>query len=79
MSTCFVLLFGDGGVPDNLKQLLKYKQEPTCHIRRLTTASAYLRLLINLDDNQKCKLLKLISYIVSMYVPSFFNPFKLLK
>ena len=41
-----------------------------------TTASAYLRLLIldvgQLDDIQRSMLAKLASYIVSVYVPSFF-------
>ena len=55
--------------------LLAYKQEPTCHARLITTASTYLRLLIfdisHLDDYQKSKLINLISYIISVYVPSF--------
>ena len=62
-------------VPENMKSLLAYKQEATCHTRWITTASGYLRLLIfdvcHLDDAQKSKLIRLISYIVSIYVPSF--------
>ena len=33
-------------VPNNMKPLLAYKQEVSCHARWITTASAYLRLLI---------------------------------
>ena len=57
-------------VPKNLKHLLTYKQEPTCRARWLTTASAYLRLLIfdvcQLDDIQRSKLVKLASDIISV-------------
>ena len=42
---------------------------------QLTTASGYLRLYLfnsdKLTDEEKIKLTKLISYIVSVYVPSF--------
>ena len=62
-------------VPENMKPLLAYKQEATCHARWITTASAYLQLLIfdigHLDDYQKSKLIRIISYIISVYVPSF--------
>ena len=62
-------------LPENMKPLLSYKQEATCHARWLTTASGYLRLLIfnvcRLDESQRTKLIRLISYIVSVYVPSF--------
>ena len=62
-------------LPENMKPLLAYKQEATCHARWLTTASGYLRLLIfnvcRLDESQRTKLIRLISYIVSVYVPSF--------
>ena len=33
-------------IPENIKTLLVYKQEPTCHARGATTASGYLRWLI---------------------------------
>ena len=65
-------------VSENVKPLLAYQQETTCHPRRITATSAYLRLLIfdiysyHLDDHQKSKLIWLISYIISIYVPSFF-------
>ena len=69
--SCYILM----KVPQNMKPLLAYKQEETCHARWITTASSYLRLLIfdicHLDDYQKSKLIRLISYIISVYVPSF--------
>ena len=62
-------------VPAALKSFLLYKQETFCHSRWITTASGYLRLhLFNSDklsDEEKIKSTKLISYIVSVYVPSF--------
>ena len=62
-------------VLENMKPLLAYKQEATCHARWITTASAYLHLLIfdicHLDDYQKSKLIRLTLYIISVYVPSF--------
>ena len=62
-------------VPAALKSLLLYKQETLCHSRWITTASGYLRLYLfnsdKLSDEEKIKLTKLISYIVSVYVPSF--------
>ena len=62
-------------VPENLKPLFTYKQVATFHARWITTASGYLRLLMfdvcQLDDAQKSKLIGLISYIVSVHVPSF--------
>ena len=69
--SCYILM----EVPENMKLLLTYKQEATCHARWITTASAYLRLLIfdicHLHDYQKSKLIWLISYILSVCVPSF--------
>ena len=69
--SCYILM----EVPENMKPLLAYKQEATCHARWITAASAYLRLLIfdicHLNDYQKSKLIRLISYIISVYVPSF--------
>ena len=71
--TCYTLM----EVLENMKLLLAYKQEATCHARWITTASAYLRLLIfdvwRLDDypKLKLKLIRLILYIISEYVPSF--------
>ena len=62
-------------VPAALKSLLLYKQETLCHSRWITTPSNYLRLYLfnsdKLSDKEKIKLTKLISYIVSVYVPSF--------
>ena len=62
-------------LPENMKPLLTYEQEAACHARWVTTASGYVCLLIfnvgQLDDQQKSKLIGLISYIVSVYVPSF--------
>ena len=58
-----------------MKPVLAYKQEAKCSGRWITTASAYLRLLIfyicHLDDYQKSKLIRFISYIILVYVPSF--------
>ena len=69
--SCYILK----EVPENMKPLLAYKQEATCHSRWITTASAYLRLLIfdicHLEDYQKAKLIRLISHVISVYVPSF--------
>ena len=63
-------------VPKNMANLLIYKQEPTCHATWLTTASAYLRLLIfdvyRLDNCQRSNLVGLASFILSVYMPSFF-------
>ena len=57
-------------VPKNMTPILPYKQEATCHARWITTASAYLLLLIfdvcHLDDYQKSKLIRLISYKISV-------------
>ena len=62
-------------VPDNLKNLLFYKQEKVCHSRWITTANGYMRTLIfnssNLTATQKAKLQKIVSYIISVYLPSF--------
>jgi len=62
-------------VPENLTHLLWYKQEQVCHSRWLTTANGYLRLLLfgsnELHAEEKNKLYRLVSYIVSVYLPSF--------
>jgi len=62
-------------IPENLKHLLLYKQEQVCHSRWITTANGYLRTLIynqgSLTDAQKIKLVRIVSYIISVYVPSF--------
>ena len=69
--SCYLLV----ELPENIKPLLAYKQEATCHARWLTTASGYLRLLVfnvcRLDVGERTKLIRFISYIVSVYVPSF--------
>ena len=68
---CYLLM----ELPVNMESLLAYKQEATYHARWLTTASGYLRLLIfnvcRLDESQRTKLIRLISYNVSVYVPLF--------
>ena len=66
--SCYILM----EVLENMKPLLAYKQEATCHARWITTTGAYLPLLIFaiLDNYQKSKLIRLISYIISVYVPS---------
>ena len=62
-------------VPDNLKNLLVYKQERICHSRWVTTANGYLRMLIfnigNLSNLQRKRLNKIVSFILSVYLPSF--------
>ena len=62
-------------IPENLKNLLLYKQERICHSRWITTANGYLRTLLlnvgNLSTDQKMKLQKIVSYILCVYVPSF--------
>ena len=68
---CFTFM----DVPNNLQNLLVYKQETVCHSRWITTANGYLRLFAfqfdTLCDADKLKLTRLVSYIVSVYVPSF--------
>ena len=58
-----------------MEPLLAYKQEATCRARWLTTASGCRDLLIfdvcRLDKRERMKLIWLISYIVSVYIPSF--------
>ena len=62
-------------IPANLKSLLWYKQEEISHSRWLTTANGYLRRLLfhssNLTTAEKTKLSRLVSYIVSVCLPSF--------
>ena len=56
-------------------EVMFYEQESTCHSRWVTTANRYLRMLIfnlgNFSSDQQHKLKKIISYIISVYVPSF--------
>ena len=58
-----------------MEPILAYKQEATCRARWLTTASGCRRLLIfdvcRLDERERAKLIRLISYVVSVYIPSF--------
>ena len=74
---CLLVLAGYivAEVPDNLKNLLVYKQENICHSRWVTTANGYLRLLIfnlgNLSNLQQKRLNKIVSFIISVYLPSF--------
>ena len=61
--------------PNSLKTLLLYKQETVCHSRWITTASGYLRLFLfhshKLCVEDMTKLTQIVSYVVSVYVPSF--------
>ena len=74
---CILVLTGYtvAEVPENLKNLMFYEQESTRHSRWVTTANGYLRMLIfnlgNFSSDQQHKLKKIISYIISVYVPSF--------
>ena len=70
--TCYII----AEVPDNnLKNLLFHKQKKVCHSRWITTANGYMQKLVfnssNLTATQKVKLQKIVSYIISVYVPSF--------
>jgi len=69
--SCF--LFMD--IPAELQCFLKYQQEATCHSRWITTASGYIRLFIfkciYFSVDEQAKLLRILSYIVSVYVHSF--------
>ena len=62
-------------IPQNLKNLLFYKQEQIFHSQWITIANGYMKTLIfnlkNFTDTQKNKLQKIVSYIVYVYVPSF--------
>ena len=63
-------------ISQNVKNLfLKYMQEKVCLSRWITTANGYTRTLVfnsrNLTVAQKNKLQKIVSYIISVYVPSF--------
>ena len=62
-------------IPANLKSLLWYKQEEINHSCWLTTANSYLRMLLfhssDLITVEKTKLSRLVSYILSVYLPSF--------
>ena len=61
-------------IPANLKSLLWYEQEVISHSRWLTTANGYQRMLLfhssNLTIVEKTKLARLVSYILSVYLPS---------
>ena len=58
-----------------IKSLLWYKQEEISHSRWLATANGYLQMLLyhssDLTTVEKTKLSRLVSYIVSVYLPSF--------
>ena len=62
-------------IPVNLKSLLWHKQEEISHSRWLTTVNGYLRMLLfhssYLTTVEMTKLSRLVSYIVSVYLPSF--------
>ena len=62
-------------MPPNRKSLLWYKRKEISHSLWLTTANGYLRMLLfdssDLTTVEKIKLLRLVSYIVSVYLPSF--------
>ena len=61
-------------IPANLKSLLWYKQEEINHSRWLTAAHGYLRMLLFHSSDLttvKTKLSRLVSYIFSVYLPSF--------
>ena len=61
-------------IPNNLTNLLSYKKEAISHSRWITTANGYLRLLLfkseQLSKEDKKKLTRIVSYLVSVYVPS---------
>ena len=61
-------------IPANLKSLLWYKQEEINHSHWLTAAKRYLRMLLFHSSDlttEKTKLSRLVSYIFSVYLPSF--------
>ena len=62
-------------IPANLKSLLWYEQEEISHYRWLTTVNGYLRMLLfhssDLTTVEMTKLSRLVSYIVSVYLPSY--------
>ena len=62
-------------LPDNLTQYIFHCQETLSQARWCTTASGYLRIflfnLFKLNKIQSCTLLKIIKFIVNVYVPSF--------
>ena len=62
-------------VPNCLKPLLMYKLKTVCHSRWITTASGYLLLFLfhsyKLCVEDMTKLTQIVSYVVSMYIPSF--------
>ena len=70
---CYIVM----DVPDNLKHLLEYKQEEISHARWITTANGYLRAVIfgagQITPDQRARLIKITSYILSVYIPSFFQ------
>ena len=64
-------------VLDNLKHLLEYKQEEISYARWITTANGFLRAVIfgagQITPDQRARLIKIASYILSVYIPSFFE------
>ena len=68
---CYII----ADIPQNVKNLLFYKQEKVYHSRWITTANGFTRTLIfnsrNLTVAQKNKLQKIVSCIISLYIPSF--------
>ena len=61
-------------IPANVKSLLWYKQEEINHSCWLTAANGYLRMLLFHSSDLttvKTKLSRLVSYIFSVYLPSF--------
>ena len=61
--------------PDILKHLLQYNQEETSHARWTTTANGCLRAVIfgagQITPDQRARLIKIASYILSVYIPFF--------
>ena len=69
--SCYILI----EVPENMKPF-GLQARSNIHAKWIRTASAYLRLLIcdicHLDDCQKSNFIRLICYLISVYVPSFY-------
>ena len=62
-------------LPENLQQYVFHRQETLSQARWCTTASGYLRVysfdLFQLTKDQTSNLIKIIDFIVNVYVPSF--------
>ena len=59
-------------VPNSLKPLLMYKQETVCHSRWITMTSGYFRWFLFHSDKLCVEgMTQIVSYVVSVYVPSF--------